>query len=280
MSGGTSVGGKEVALRGCASNAASIEDSGTSPASAPRSERRDRSVEATLDTRRISVEHTTPTKAGLATIYDVAAERWHDQLALLGYPQAYEDLFDRLLADGALYSLWDGGRVLDFGVGTGAFSLALAGKVATPLQIEGVELSPSVLLRASVNLDRAGVETRLHMRGAKDLPFEGNTFDAVIGAPVREHLVDTFAGLSELVRVLKPDGPLIVVATRRGVSDAPLRPKWCHEHVAQDQLMLGMEEVGLIDVCVYSLLAGGSHPRRRSVVCVGFKEGVRQWLDT
>ena len=268
------MGRKEVARWGCASNAASIEDSGTSPAFAPRSERRDRSVESTLDTRRISVEHNAPTEAELAAIYDEAAERWHDQLALLGYPQAYEDLFDRLLADGALHPLRDGGRILDFGVGTGTFSLALAGKVATPLQIEGVELSPSVLLRASINLDRAGVETRLHLRGTKDLPFDENTFDAVIGAPVWEHLVDTFAGLSELVRVLKPGGPLVVVATRRGVSDAPLRPRWCHEHVAQDQLMLGKEGVGLTDVCVYSLLAGGSLPRRRSVACMGFKEGV------
>ena len=55
----------------------------------------------------------------LAAIYDAAAEHWHDRLSLLGYPRAYEDLFDRLLADGRLRSLQDGGRVLDFGVGTG-----------------------------------------------------------------------------------------------------------------------------------------------------------------
>ena len=73
----------------------------------------------------------------LAAIYDATAEHWHDRLGLLGYPRAYEDLFDRLLADGRLRSLQDGGRVLDFGVGTGAFSLALAGKVAAPLDRGG-----------------------------------------------------------------------------------------------------------------------------------------------
>ena len=220
----------------------------------------------TLDTWRISTE--------LAAMYDEAAERWHDQLALLGYPRAYEDLFERLLADGALNSLRDGGRVLDFGVGTGAFSLALAGKVAAPLRIEGMELSPSVLLRASLNLDRAGVETRLHLRDGKDLPFEANTFEAVIGAHVLEHLDGPFAGLFEMVRVLKPGGPLVVVATRGGIHDAPLPPKWCHEHTTQEQLMAGMEGVGLNGVRVYPLLAGGSLPRRTSVACVGFKEGV------
>ena len=84
-----------------------------------------------------------------------------------------------------------------------------------------MELSSSVLLRASLNLDRAGVEARLYLRDAKDLPFEDNTFDAVIGAHVLEYLDDPFAGPSEMVRVLKPGGPLVVVATRRGIPDAP-----------------------------------------------------------
>jgi SAM-dependent methyltransferase len=233
-------------------------------------------VEVTLGTWRISVERIAPTEAVLAAMYDEAAESWHDRLALLGYPQAYEDLFDRLLANGALNSLRDGGSVLDFGVGTAAFSLALAGKVAAPLRIEGVDLSPSTLLRASLNLDRAGVETRLHLRDAKDLPFEDDTFDAVIGAPALAHLDDPCAGLSEMVRVLKPGGPLVVVATRRGVPDALSRPKWRHEHIAQVRLMFGMEGAGLIGVRAYPLLAGGPLPRRTSVACVGFKEGVWQ----
>lgn len=216
----------------------------------------------------------------LAAIYDATAEHWHDRLGLLGYPRAYEDLFDRLLADGRLRSLQDGGRVLDFGVGTGAFSLALAGKVAAPLRIGGVELSPSVLLRASLNLDRAGVEARLHLRDAKDLPFEENTFDAVIGAPVLEHLDNPFARLSEMVRVLKPGAPLVVVVTRRGVPGAPWRPRWHPEHIAQDQLMLGMEGAGLIGVRAYPLLTCGPLARRTGVAGVGFKEGVWQWSDT
>ena len=223
---------------------------------------------------RISVERTAPTEAELAAMYDEAVESWHDRPALLGYPQAYEDLFDRLLANGALNSLRDGGSVLDFGVGTAAFSLALAGKVAAPLRIEVVELSPSMLLRASLNLDRVGVEARLHLRGAKGLPFEDNTFDAAIGAHVLEHLDDPFAGPSEMVRVLKPGGPLVVVATHRGVPGAPLRQKWHPEHIAQDQLMLGMERVGLIGVRAYPLLACGPLARRTGVAGVGFKEGV------
>jgi ubiquinone/menaquinone biosynthesis C-methylase UbiE len=216
----------------------------------------------------------------LRVIYDAAAEYWHDRLGLLGYPRAYEDLLDRLLAEGTLRSLQDGGRVLDFGIGTGAFSLALAGKVAAPLRIEGMELSPSMLLRATLNLDRVGVETRMYLRDATNLPFEYNTFDAVISAHGLEHLDDAFAELSEMVRVLKPGGPLVVVATRRVVSDALLPPKWRHEHIIQDRLMVGMERAGLIGVRAYPLLVGGPLPRQTSVACVGFKKGVWQWSDT
>jgi len=158
--------------------------------------------------------------------------------------------------------------------------LALAGKVAALLRIERVELSPSVLLRASLNLDRAGVEARQYLRDAKDLPFEYNTFDAVIGAHVLEYLDDPFAGRFEMVRVLKPGGPLVVVATRRGIPAAPWRPKWHPGHITQDQLMLEMEGAGLIGVRAYPLLTCAPLARRTGVAGVGFKEGVWQWSDT
>jgi ubiquinone/menaquinone biosynthesis C-methylase UbiE len=196
-----------------------------------------------LGTRRISAERSAPPEAELAALYDEAAECWHDRLALLGYPRAYEDLFDRLLADRALNCLRDGGRVLDCGIGTAAFSLALAGKVAAPVRIEGVDISPSMLLRACLNLDRACIEARLHLRDVKDLPFEDDAFEAVIGAHVLERLLDPFAGLSEMARVLKPGGPLVIVVIIRSMPDRLLRVTWCHERTDLEWLVFGMEEV-------------------------------------
>jgi len=215
------------------------------------------------------VERIPPTDTELAAVYDAAAEHWHDKLSLIGYPRAYEDLFDRLLADGTLRSLRDGGRVLDCGIGTAAFSLALAGKVAAPVEIEGVDISPSMLLRACLNLDHAGIDARPHLRDVKDLPLEDDSFEAVIGAHVLEHLLDPFAGLSEMARVLEPGGPLVIVVT-----DAPLRLKRRHERIEPARLVHWMEEAGLASVRTYPLLAGGSLPRRVSIACVGFKEGV------
>ena len=194
------------------------------------------------------MERTAPTSAELAAMYDAAAGCWHERLALLGDPRAYEDLFGRLLADGTLRSLRDGGRVLDCGMGTGAFGLALAGKVAAPLRVEGVDISPSMLLQASLNLDRAGIGARMHLRDVNDLAFEDGTFDAVVGAHVLEHLDDPFARLAEMARVLKPRGPLIIVVTRRGLPDALLRLRWRHARIDQARLVREMEEVGFSDV--------------------------------
>jgi demethylmenaquinone methyltransferase/2-methoxy-6-polyprenyl-1,4-benzoquinol methylase len=220
------------------------------------------------------VERIPPTDTDLAAMYDAAAEHWHDKLDLLGYPRAYEDLFDRLLADGTLRSLRGGGRVLDCGIGTAAFSLALAGKVAALVEIEGVDISPSMLLRACHNLDHVGIEARPHLRDVEDLPFEDDAFEAVIGAHVLEHLLDPFAGLSEMARVLEPGGSLVIVVT--SISDTLSRLKWRCERIEPDQLVHWMEEAGLTSVRTHPLLISGSLPRWASIACVGYKEGVNR----
>jgi SAM-dependent methyltransferase len=233
-------------------------------------------VELTLGTWRISVERTPPTSAELAAMYDAAAECWHERLALLGYPRAYEDLFGRLLADGTLRSLRDGGRVLDCGMGTGAFGLALAGKVAAPLRVEGVDISPSMLLRASLNLDRAGIGARMHLRDVNDLAFEDGTFDAVVGAHVLEHLDDPFARLAEMARVLKPRGPLIIVVARRGLPDALLRLRWRHARIDQARLVREMEEVGFSDVRPHRSWRSPAPSNERRICGVQETPGLRR----
>jgi SAM-dependent methyltransferase len=45
---------------------------------------------------------------------------------------------------------------------------------------------------------------------ALDLPFDANTFDTVTSTEVLEHLVDPLRALTEMHRVLKPDGYLIL----------------------------------------------------------------------
>jgi SAM-dependent methyltransferase len=231
-----------------------------------------------LDFRRTSAGRIPSTDTEeLAAMCDAAVQHWHDRLELLGYPQAYEDLFDLLLSNGTLRSLQaGGGRVLDCGIGAGAFSLALAAKVTAPVLIEGVDISPSMLLRACLNLDRVGVEVRPHLRNVKDLPFEENAFEVVIGAHVLERLLDDpFAGLSEMARVLKPGGPLVIAGSGRSMREALRCPKRCYERIGPNRLIHHwMGEAGLAGVRAYPLLADGLQPRRVGMAWVGCKEGV------
>jgi ubiquinone/menaquinone biosynthesis C-methylase UbiE len=228
-------------------------------------------MQITIGAWRITVERTAPTDAELAAMYDRVAWYWHEKMRLLGYTQAYDGLFARLRDDGFLRGLGGGGRVLDCGVGTGAFGLALAKSVAAPLRIDGVDISPAMLGRADYNLERRSVEYRLHRCEVRRLPFDDDTFDAVLGAHLLEDLPDPLAGLSEMSHVLRSGGLLVVVVTRHDIAGALQRLRWRYDGVDQDQLVRWMREAGLHDVRVYTFATGGFLPRLTSVAYVGFK---------
>lgn len=88
-------------------------------------------------------------------------------------------------------------RILDVGCGTGA-NLELLGEYG---EAEGVDVSPDALAFC-----RARGLSRVKLGEAEKLPYEDNSFDLVTGLDVVEHLDDDVAGLSEMRRVLRPDG--------------------------------------------------------------------------
>ena len=65
-----------------------------------------------------------------------------------------------------------------------------------------------------VNPDRPqfvdGRLAQVKQGAAESLPFEGASFDLVTGLDVVEHLDDDIAGLSEMRRVLRPDGRAVL----------------------------------------------------------------------
>jgi ubiquinone/menaquinone biosynthesis C-methylase UbiE len=98
-----------------------------------------------------------------------------------------------------------GDTVLDVGCGEGAFAEAIAGLDATPVCVEVAD-EPLRRLRARfphlVNTRRA--------TAGEPLPLADDEVDAVWAGEVVEHVVDVGAFLTELRRVLKPGGPLIL----------------------------------------------------------------------
>ena len=98
-----------------------------------------------------------------------------------------------------------GDVVLDVGCGEGAFADAIAGLDATPVC---VEVADEPLRRLRERFPHLGDARRA--TAGEPLPLADEEVNAVWAGEVVEHVVDVGAFLSELRRVLKPGGPLIL----------------------------------------------------------------------
>jgi demethylmenaquinone methyltransferase/2-methoxy-6-polyprenyl-1,4-benzoquinol methylase len=183
----------------------------------------------------------------LASRYDAAAPHWHRRMRWLGYPEAYARLFTRLQAAARLRSLRAGGRVLDCGIGTGVLSLALA-YVVPVQQVVGVDIAPAMLREAAANLASAGIPAELRQADAHRLPQADASFDAVVSAHMLEHSARPEAAIGEMVRVLRPGAPLVIVATRGTLLDQFIRLKWRHVSIGREPLVAWMRSFGLRDI--------------------------------
>ena len=101
--------------------------------------------------------------------------------------------------------------ILDIAAGTGDFSILEAQR--TKAQITAIDISQGMLDIAVQKAEKAGLQSRITFQKADSLemPFEDNTFDAAtVGFGVR-NFVDIPKGLTEIRRVLKPGGRLVVL---------------------------------------------------------------------
>jgi SAM-dependent methyltransferase len=103
-----------------------------------------------------------------------------------------------------LHAVRPGDRVLDLGCGDGAFAAELAGAGAQPV---GVDVSEEAVRRARAA--QPNIDFHLVEAGAP-LPFEDASFDVVWAGEVIEHVLDVAGLLSEVRRVLRPEGRLLV----------------------------------------------------------------------
>src|SRR5918998_2562281 len=92
-------------------------------------------------------------------------------------------------------------KILDVGCGTGA-NLVMLGEFG---EAHGIDVSHDAL---SFCQER-GLENVKH-GAAEELPYEDGTFDLVTALDVVEHLDDDLAGLSEMRRVLRPGGRVLL----------------------------------------------------------------------
>ncbi|WP_394648679.1 class I SAM-dependent methyltransferase [uncultured Sphingomonas sp.] len=113
--------------------------------------------------------------------------------------------------------LEDGDSILDVGCGPGWFWESAASKLPDGLNLTLSDLSPGMVQEAvdrCRSLPFASVAGR--QADATDLPFEDESFDAIIAMHMLYHLSDPSKGLAEMRRVLKPGGFLAVTTNGAG----------------------------------------------------------------
>ncbi|WP_369359441.1 class I SAM-dependent methyltransferase [Streptomyces sp. cg2] len=133
------------------------------------------------------------------TPFDVGERR-----AWAGRAAAYAAGFGRLCAytvprllDAA--GVTEGSRVLDAGTGTGA---AAAAACARGARVTAVDAEPDMVRAAAA----AAPEAAVRLAALPQLPFADESFDAVVGNFVLNHVGRPRAALAELRRVTRPGG--------------------------------------------------------------------------
>jgi SAM-dependent methyltransferase len=143
---------------------------------------------------------------GDAARYDMLSHRF-----LLG------SLFERIAADIAAITP-DGARLLEVGCGPGRLSILLARRYG--LDVTGLDLDPAMIERARANAKRSGNGGKRRpsflVGDVSSLAFPDRSFDVVVSTLSMHHWADPTAGLTEIGRVLGPNGRALVWDFRGG----------------------------------------------------------------
>ncbi len=123
--------------------------------------------------------------------------------------KAYEIGLDaRLML--AAEELPSGIKALEVGLGNGTFSREIH-KIKKNIELYGIDVSESAVKSCQSYL----VEGCVRDLSNEQLPWDDDFFDSVISLEVFEHLQNPYKALSEIQRVLKPGGKLILSVPNR-----------------------------------------------------------------
>jgi demethylmenaquinone methyltransferase/2-methoxy-6-polyprenyl-1,4-benzoquinol methylase len=107
-----------------------------------------------------------------------------------------------------------GDRVLDVATGTGDLAFELAGRVHPGGEVVGIDFSEHMLELARTKARAqtgGGANVRFESANALSLPFSDGAFDAATVGFGARNFGDLARGLSEMVRVVRPGGRVVVL---------------------------------------------------------------------
>lgn len=104
-------------------------------------------------------------------------------------------------------------NILDIATGTGDLAISLTETSAT--EIIGLDISDGMLEVGRKKIKSKSLDGVIKMviGDSEDLPFEDNTFDAITVAFGVRNFMNLEKGLTEILRVLKPNGIFIILET-------------------------------------------------------------------
>ncbi|MBK8903552.1 MAG: class I SAM-dependent methyltransferase [Anaerolineaceae bacterium] len=140
-----------------------------------------------------------------------------------------------------LWSLVEGPKVLEVGVGTGKN----IPYYPADLDITAIDLTPGMLDRATALATETEADVKLQLGDVQKLDFPNDTFDEVVATFVFCSVPDPGLGFNEIARVLKPNGRLLLL-----------------EHVRSANPVVG-KLMDLLDPIMVRLM--GAHINRRTL---------------
>jgi SAM-dependent methyltransferase len=192
-------------------------------------------------------------------------ERWLDD------PRAYRSWKKRL--ELLLGSSAPKGLILDAGCGPGTSGIILAEMGGTVI---GIDISSQAVAMAEERARRKGVNFSPVLSDLESLPARNDSFDICFSGWVLHHFPDIGSALSELARVLKPGGRILIAEpnesnpavrlsrlveglAQRWISragwDTPNRSTHLHNHY-----VAALQELGFTDIQVNSCFSGDLLP--------------------
>lgn len=110
------------------------------------------------------------------------------------------------------YGKFSGKKVLDVGCGNGYVLDRYAREGA---EVYGVDITEAAVDICRKRFELSGLHGEFHVANAEKLPFPDGTFDCVCSMGVLHHVSDPEKAVSEICRVMKSGGRLIVMVYHR-----------------------------------------------------------------
>lgn len=135
------------------------------------------------------------------------------------------------------YKSFKGKKVLDVGSGNG---YVLSKYAAEGAEVFGVDITETGIALCKKRFELLKLKGNFEVANAEELPFEDETFDCVCSMGVLHHVPNTEKAVSEIHRVLKPGGLLIVMFYNRDSA-------WYRIRMPLEGLIKGKSRMQLVD---------------------------------